>query len=590
MNKIISTSVYATGIFLFWLLIHPESLSYQEQYQMMLLSLGYLTERLSVAGGLCDYISEFIIQFYYYTTLGAFLLTLLYVWLQNVTWRVMKHWGAGDGHYGLSFITGTLMLAYQGDENVMQSFMIALSGAMEIYLVVAHTSEKYRNYIGAGAFPLLYWALGPVALLFTALLTAGLLIRGKEKKTMRWAWAAILILLAIISVEIISRLFLGQYPWPNIWGGIGYHRNRITFPVMQFVIAIVMVALPVISSLLPEIRKRWIAVSEIVIVVAAGGIYANTCYNPFKYELLKYIFYIRNERWDDIVRRAERQQPETPMSSNCVNLALGMKGQMGERMFQFYQCGPDGLCSQFDRTMVGCIPTAEAYYRLGMTNSALRYFFDIQESILNCSKSSWFSQRIAECYVANGRYDIARKYINDLKKTIFYSKWARDVERCLCSEEMINTHPSIGRLRKTTFNENFIYSSREMTTMMMQLWISNKSNNLAFEYMMASMMLKCDVATFHSVSPLLQNIAPQRMPRHYQEMMAMFWLQGMGEPYEPLLTSEIKKEVKAFDTAYLMAHDRDKFLQGKWGKTYWGYCMIASQFNASTGATSRTLH
>jgi len=56
---------------LFFGLAHPELLSYEEQYQLFLYSTDYLLERISVAGGVADYVAEFLTQFYYVPAAGA---------------------------------------------------------------------------------------------------------------------------------------------------------------------------------------------------------------------------------------------------------------------------------------------------------------------------------------------------------------------------------------------------------------------------------------------------------------------------------------------------------------------------------------
>ena len=78
-------------IFLFWLIGFPQALNYQEQNQLFLLTSDYFRNDLSIAGGLADYISEFIVQFYYVPWLGAILLALVFVILQQLTWKLMKH-------------------------------------------------------------------------------------------------------------------------------------------------------------------------------------------------------------------------------------------------------------------------------------------------------------------------------------------------------------------------------------------------------------------------------------------------------------------------------------------------------------------
>lgn len=58
--------LFAVAVALFWAFPYRCALSYQEQYRnLFLFTPSYFTERISVPGGLADYVAEFITQFYY---------------------------------------------------------------------------------------------------------------------------------------------------------------------------------------------------------------------------------------------------------------------------------------------------------------------------------------------------------------------------------------------------------------------------------------------------------------------------------------------------------------------------------------------
>ena len=63
--RAITTILFGIAVFLFWLLAYPEALNYQEQNQLWLTTGDYFRERMAVPGGLADYVSEFLVQFYY---------------------------------------------------------------------------------------------------------------------------------------------------------------------------------------------------------------------------------------------------------------------------------------------------------------------------------------------------------------------------------------------------------------------------------------------------------------------------------------------------------------------------------------------
>ena len=81
---ILTSGLFGVVIFLFWLLCYPQAMNYQEQNQLFLLTSDYFWNSMNIAGGLADYISEFIVQFYYVPWMGALLLALVFVILQQL--------------------------------------------------------------------------------------------------------------------------------------------------------------------------------------------------------------------------------------------------------------------------------------------------------------------------------------------------------------------------------------------------------------------------------------------------------------------------------------------------------------------------
>ena len=71
--------LWGTTVWLFWRIVYPGHLQYHEQYQLFLFDMEYWKERIAIPGGMADYISEFLVQFYYHTWMGATMLALLFM-------------------------------------------------------------------------------------------------------------------------------------------------------------------------------------------------------------------------------------------------------------------------------------------------------------------------------------------------------------------------------------------------------------------------------------------------------------------------------------------------------------------------------
>jgi len=105
------------SVFLFWGRFYPSHLSYQEQLQLFLFDTDYLIEHLIIPGGLAEYISEFLVQFYYHRWIGAAILATLFVVLQLLVWLLAQKHKAADVYYLLSFLPIISMWYFMTDEN-----------------------------------------------------------------------------------------------------------------------------------------------------------------------------------------------------------------------------------------------------------------------------------------------------------------------------------------------------------------------------------------------------------------------------------------------------------------------------------------
>lgn len=297
-----------------------------------------------------------------------------------------------------------------------------------------------------------------------------------------------------------------------------------------------MVSLPVAFTivvgtiaLMRHTRRRWwllIAPTAAWAVAAPWTTYYRTPLGTLsldgwdrdKWELLRQDYLIRHERWDEVIARAGEHVVPTAMWSNSVNLALSMRRKLAEQQFDYWQSGTDALIMPMVRDNVSNLPTMEAFWRLGMVNSCLRYASDLQESILSARKSGRLERRIVECLIVNGNYAVARKHLRLLRQSLFYSSWARQAEACLGRDDLINTHPTWGRLRKLRFQDNFLYNYPELDKMLAMLFQQNRQNLMALDYFLAQLLLKGDAQTFMQALLWAQQYGGyQHMPQGYQD-------------------------------------------------------------------------
>lgn len=533
--------LFGVAVVIFWSVPYMSGLCFQEQYQMFLFDIGYFLERIVLPGGLADYISEFFAQFYYMPVLGGTIIALLLMSIQAISWGLMKQYGmkAVFPGYLLSFVPSIVLWCAMGDQNLLLSFVVALSGA----LLMGWIHNRFHNRLVKVVFELVstalvYWFLGPVVFLYAALMIGDTLMKGKQNRHIlsSLGYSACLLILTVAWILLTTQSL--QYPLYRIFSGLNYYRYPGTvspLPLGVMIWTVVVVFFGMVPDGHAWIKKLQqskvvIAVAYVLVIVASWfGIKAS--FDEMTYDLIDYDFLVRTEQWDKIIEKAEKKPATTPLSVSCVNLALSQKGMLADRLFEFYQNGGEGLFPTFTRDMISPVSTAEIFFRLGMVNDAERYMFEAQEAIPNYRKSARLTRRIIECEIINGNYQVAAKLLRRLQKTLFYSNWANQMMALLGNEKAINRHPIYGKLRKyREKKQDFLFSDREMDQMLGLLFLNDNHNRMAYEYLMCYELLQRDLEKFVQYYPLGRFVGYDHIPRSFQEILIGNWMKTHSDP------------------------------------------------------------
>lgn len=508
---------------------------------MFLFDSGYFLERIVLPGGLADYISEFLVQFYYMPVLGGAIIALLLMGIQTAVWGLMKQYGARHDFPGylLSFLPSIALWCAMGDQNVLLSFVVALFGA----LVIGWIHNRFHNRLVKVVFELVstalvYWLLGPVVFLYAVLMIGDTLKNAKQKGNVfsGIGYSAVILILTVAWILLTTQTL--QYPLYRIFAGLNYYRYPGAISPLPFVVMVWAVVIPFLG-MIPCHRKslqklqqsKVVIVLSYVLVIVASWFGIKTSFDEMTYELIDYDFLVRTEQWDKIIEKAEKKPATTPLGVSCVNLALSQKGMLADRLFEFYQNGGEGLFPTFTRDMISPVSTAEIFFRLGMVNDAERYMFEAQEAIPNYRKSARLTRRIIECDIINGNYKVAAKLLRRLQKTLFYSNWANQTMALLGNEKAINRHPIYGKLRKyREKKQDFLFSDREMDQMLGLLFLNDNHNKMAYEYLMCYELLQRDMEKFMQYYPLGRFVGYDHIPRTFQEILIGNWMKTHSDP------------------------------------------------------------
>lgn len=542
-------------IFLFWYVAYPHALTYQEQLQLFLFDADYFCERMAEPGGLARYIAEFLVQFYNATLYGALILAVLFMVVQRLTWRLMR----SEDYHVLSLIPTLVLWFAMGDENVMLAYVVALIMAMGCILglrLLERLNLIGKVIIALVALPLLYWLIGPLVLLVAVCMVP--------------TWLAGVAVIYVVALVLASAWLL-PYPLMRLALGIGYYRFPVTVPYLLLLIPALIAMMYYGCRHLPK-PKQGVRYALVFGIIALLFVPQHYGFDAKKYELMEYDYLVRTKDWNGIIAKAEQQTPDKPMSVSATNLALAMTNQLGERAFEFYQHGSEGLLPPFERNYATTQLTGEIYFCLGLVNTAQRLAFEAMEAISNYNKSGRALMRLVETNIINGQYKVADKYLKMLEKTFFYRRWAKRMRAMLGDEKAINTHPLYGTLRQYRLQEDFLFSDTELDKICGQLFMHNPQNQMAAQYLLMMPLLDRDIPRFMQYAQYVQSQIRYN-PRICQEAIAFGFMQQRQHPPQGLVSPLILQQLNDFSRIY-SAGGKDALGLQQFRNTAWYYLMV----------------
>jgi len=575
---------FGTVSFLFFGLFYGQHLYRLEQLQLFEVTFQYLLSHLSVQGGFIIWIGELLVQFFRIPLAGAFITTVLLLLLQNYTYKILRH---SRNNSALLIVISFLPSAAYWILLTIDFYCI--SGVVGLVLSLAWvnyylkiTGRRKRIITLLVIISVLYWLAGASYLVFASCVFTRemmLIIGGKkEQRTTGLPLALILALLLSLGLPLLARKFIFYDTLLQSFVSEAYYQIRIFFPLpLILIFSFYPLAIIIRNSLHIRMSERQYDISTVILLVLlisffAGGVFKYADFGrekEIRYENLVY-----NKKWDKIIRIAEKEKPESAMSIVAVNLALAKTGRLSSEMLRFNQNSKSLFLNYYREGMTPFI-ASEPFYYMGFINFAQMFAMETVESTVDARYPSRSFRRVAETFILNGQYDIARKYLVPLSHTLFYRRWANDCLASLGKENEIDSHPEWRELRLSRPASDFYFNFNQMEREMQMLLKSNQHNRVAFEYLMGYYLLNKNFDGFLLNIHLAKMMNYREMPLVFQEA-AVFINSVSPETPPQLLNFPVKNIVtndfRSFsDICNKSGNDAKEKTSRDFGKTYWYY-------------------
>lgn len=517
-NQIFSL-VFGLAVFVFFAFFYQYHLYFQEQYQLFMFTGGYFTDSLYHVGGFAGYIGTFLTQFYYYPTLGALIIAALLVILQELMLYLSTMLKRQSYWTLLTFIPSIMYWRLLCDENTMLAGVAALIMALlaaSLYTLI-ESNWKRAFFMVFGSIILYYLAGGAYIVFIVLAIIIEYLFFENLQSVSAIIGTFFGLLIACILPFITS--YYAQETLSRLYWGTNYYRYPLASPAMFQYIWLVVVLIPFLFAIIPEIKKRVIVfiLAQFIGIVVLILLTLEQGFNSKKETMMCYDYLVRTKQWNKIVDIANKKSPNDTMSIADLNLALCQTGQLGDKMYYYKQKGVEGLLPSFKNSFVTPLAASEIYYNLGLINEAQRFASKAMLAVPDNERSARILKRLAETNLINGDYIIAYKYLRILQKTLFYSHFADHLIAMLWNEDTINNDPEYGWLRKCRHARDFLFDEKQKDKMLLATFVHFRQNRMAFEYLMAYYLLDRNLKDFMHYLPMGASIGYARTPYTYQQ-------------------------------------------------------------------------
>ena len=432
------------------LLFESDQLWKVQQKNLFLCSTLYFKDQLVVPGGLLTWVGTWFTQFLYYPWLGVLLLCGWWLGLMAITKRafcIADRWAI------LMLIPVAILLIANMDMGYWL-YMLKLRGYFFVSTIGATIvaallwgfrciPDKY--YLRTG-YIFVACALGYP--LFGIYGLASALLMGI------WSWrlsgsrtgAVVNSLVAILSVAAVP-LFCYRYVYYQVnlsnvlWPQLPLFfitENHPTYYIPYYLLALFFVILAVTYRAdreggKPMKKFYYLACQTVIAILLVGGVYHFWMKDENFHRELTMQHRIANQDWMGVIEVAAEQQDEPTRAIVMMrNLALSRLGKQGDAMC-LYKNGSKAYAAPFGMRLM-LVAGQLIYYQYGMLNYCNRLCMEMGVEFGFRTEDY---QLLVNCALLEGDKPLARKYINILKQTIFYSDWAEQAENLLYNPALI---------------------------------------------------------------------------------------------------------------------------------------------------------
>lgn len=452
-----------------------------ESLSLFVFDTTFYNSVLSVPAGLLSLVGSFLVQFFHYPALGA----AIYVLLLYAVFRLTRKVFDVPAEYTLLALLPVVALLASNTQLGYWLFYLKMPGyyymALLATLLALLAMWAYKR-LGCVARALLlcvwvvagYPLMGVYALasaLLIALFGVTLSVQRKESLLFPVAALAVTVLLVFFIPRLYYNICYNSIALEDVYmagvpiaqwkaalvENVEYFTDSFWHDINLYWMPFVLLLLSVLGFVLSHAFRGKVRNSEktagtVMVVAVLFSLFFGVRFwfsdNNFRIENKQNIA-IWDEDWKSVADYAKDCAEPTRQIVLNKNLALLKLGRAGNEMFAY----PDGGVLPLSPLAVHMTHTDGSliYYNLGRFNYCYRWCME------NSVEYGWrheYLKSAVRSMLLSGEYKLAARYINILKKTMFHSGWAREMEVYVNDPALIEKNPALAQpLKYTCYND-----------------------------------------------------------------------------------------------------------------------------------------
>jgi len=631
-KRVRSAFFFLLFYFYLWLEVDPRLIyhggGFIPNFPVFYANWSFLFDSISYPGGPTEYISAFLSQLFYWSWVGALIITVL-AWLLFVSVEAYINTIRAPGLRFLRIAGPVVLFITYGQYTYQFATLLAFLAAISFAVFYFYLRGRPHSTLRAVATYLVFSAVlnylaGGAHSLFVLLCIIAEVLFGP-----RWLLCLLYLATAIITPYIEGVILCGMstvdtftilLPWS--WQSLAY---ILYYPLSGEIDAspptayIGIVAASILYVLIPlttipcglwrvVVRRRqsrqpqtsmpsfrghraswrfFIRHLILVLIIAAA---VAVIHNHERKALFEVDYYAYRKRWSDVLASAALSTANVYVR-HAANRSLYHTGRLGDEMFHFSQHPDDLFLSTDGRRLRSFNPERLASHRVQWRVSEIHMDlglhhvaeFDLLFLMEFFGERPMILQRRALLSMAKGDNGAAQICLGALATSLFHSKWANHYLERLRVDPGLTDDEEVQRLRRVMMKEDPAPASFDYIDAMKFILQENPHNRMAFEYLMSLYLLNKQLDDFARNLHRLDDFDYQEIPVHYEEAILLH-TSGM-EKYIDLHGRRVRSETLLRFQGFQSMREGQRgngeegadSLARQYGTTYWFYYTFCNE-------------